>query len=293
MSRNNWNGRALTSLSSLVGFLLLSLTGIILYVEPHGRVAYWTKWQFLNLEKDQWGNIHVYSGLLFLIAGGFHLYFNWRPLVKYLSGKIEATLRYKRELVISTLIFVWIVVSGIWSLPPLAYVSDLGETIKNAWITSPDLEPPFGHAELVSLKTFCKKQRIPLDQAMAELRAAGFTINNPKETLADIAAGKDTSGMGVYAVIKKLEAKPAALTSGAAWTPEKIEAHFAGTGLGRKTIGQIVADLGLDPETTRKRLESANITAGDDHKIKDLADTHDTTPIKLLTIILIEEQYPK
>ena len=240
MSNRNWNGRAFTSLCSLVSFILLSITGVILYVEPHGRVAYWTKWSFMSLEKDQWGNVHIYSGILFLVAGGFHLFYNWKPLVKYLSGKIETALRYKRELLISSLIFFWIVVSGIWSLPPLAYVTDLGESIKNSWITAPGLEPPFGHAELVSLKTFCKKQRIPIDQAMAELRKAGFKLNNPGNTLEQIADSKGASGMGVYEVIRKLEPKPKAMESMAAWTSEKIEETFAGTGVGRKTIAQII-----------------------------------------------------
>jgi len=76
MNANNWSGRAFVSLLSLVSFILLGLTGIILYIQPHGRVAYWTKWSFLGLEKDQWGNIHIFSGLLFLMAGGFHFYYN-------------------------------------------------------------------------------------------------------------------------------------------------------------------------------------------------------------------------
>ena len=287
MNNSNWHGRAFISLCSLVSFILLCFTGIILYVEPHGRVAYWIKWHFLSLEKDQWANIHVFSGLLFLVAGGFHVYYNWKPLIKYLSAKIEKTLRYKRELVISSLILFWILISGIWSLPPLSYVSDLGESIKNAWVTSPELEPPFGHAELVSLKTFCKKQRIPLDQAMAELRQAGFKVENPKETLAEIAAGKGTSGMGVYAVIKKLESKLEVMKPGAVWTPEKIEETFAGTGLGRKTFGQIIEELAINPETARKRLQKNNIEAKDDDKMKTLADDHNTTPIKILTIILV------
>jgi len=224
-----------------------------------------------------------------LVAGGFHLYYNWKPLIKYFSSKIETTLRYKRELVISSLIFFWIVGSGIWSLPPLAYVGDLGEIIKSSWVISPELEPPFGHAELVSLKTFCKKQRIPLDQAMAELRLAGFKVNNSSEILAKIAASKGTSGMEVYAVIKKLESKPEAMKSGAVWTPEKIEETFAGTGLGRKTFGQIIGDLALDSETVRKRLKKINIKVKDDDKIKDLADKHNTTPIKILTLILVDD----
>lgn len=289
MSEKKWSGRAFTSLCSLVGFILLCCTGVILYIGPHGRVAYWTKWQIWGLEKDQWGAVHVFSGLLFLIAGGFHLYYNWKPLIKYLSGKIESALRYKRELVISVLIFLWVVVSGIWSLPPLVYVSELGESIKQSWITSPELEPPFGHAEMVSLQTFCKKQRIPLDQAMMELRKEGFKVDTPKSTLAEIAESKRSSGMGVYAVIKKLEAKPAAMKPGTVWTAEKIEEVFSGTGLGNKTIGQIIKDMQLDPKKVYQRLKAAHIEAADNDTMKKVAKEHNTTPIKIMNVILIKQ----
>ena len=289
MSNSNWRGRALTSLCSLVSFILLLTTAIILYIEPHGRVAYWIKWDFWGLEKNQWGNIHIFSGLLFLVAGGFHLYYNWKPLIRYLSGKIETGLRYKRELMISSLIFLWIIASGIWSLPPLVYVADLSEAIKNAWVTSPELEPPFGHAELVSLKTFCKKQGIPLDQAMAELRETGFKVNNPDETLGDIGDSKGTSGMGVYVVIKKFEPKPKTMKPGSVWTPGMIEEVFAGTGVGRKSIGQIITAHGLDPKTVYHRLKEGGIEAEGDDKIKELADKYDSTPIKILTIILVNK----
>jgi len=289
MSNNNWNGRAFISLSSLASFILLLFTGIILYIEPHGRVAYWMKWEFLGLQKDQWGNIHILSGLLFIVAGGFHLYYNWKPLIKYLGGKIETAFRYKRELVISCLIFLWVVVSGTWSLPPLIYVTDLGETIKNSWVTSPQLEPPFGHAERVSLKTFCKKQRIPLDRAMAELRKAGFKLNNPDNTLVEIADSKGTSGMGVYEVIKKLEPKPEAMKPGAVWTSANIEEIFADTGVGRKSIGQIIKEHQLDHKTAYQRLKEMGIKAKDDDKVKELADRYDFTPMKILTIILVEK----
>ena len=289
MNQDKWSGRAFTSLSSLVSFILLGVTGVILYIEPHGRVAYWIKWDFLRLQKDQWGNIHILSALLFLVAGGFHLYYNWKPLVKYLGGKVETAFRYKRELVISCLIFLWIIVSGSWSLPPLAWVTDLCETIKNSWVTSPELEPPFGHAELVSLKTFCKKQRIPLDQAIKELRKAGFKFYSPDNTLVEIADSKETSGMGVYEVIKKLEPKPETMKPGTTWTPENIEETFAGTGVGKKSINQIIKDHQLDPKKVYQRLEERGITAKDNDRIKELADRHDATPITILTIILIDK----
>jgi hypothetical protein len=289
MKERNWHGRAFASLCSLVSFILLCLTGIILYIEPHGRVAYWIKWHFLSLQKDQWGNIHIYSGLLFLVTGGFHIYYNWAALIRYLSGKIESALRYKRELMVSSILFIWVALSGIWSLPPLVYVSDLGEAIKNSWVTSPELEPPFGHAELVSLQTFCKKQRIPLDRAMLELRSAGFTVDSPKSTLSEIAESKRTSGMGVYEVIKKLEAKPEAMKPGAKWTAEKVEETFSGTGLGNKTIGQIIKEMELDPDKVYQRLGHIDIKAKDDDRLKSLADKNSTTPIKLMTTILVED----
>lgn len=289
MSNRHRRGRVLTSLCSLASFILLVFTGMILYIEPHGRVAYWTKWNLLGLQKDQWGSIHIFSGLLFLVAGGFHLYYNWQPVVRYVSGKIGTGLRYQRELIVSSLIFLWIIASGIWSLPPLIYVADLGEAIKSAWVSSPELEPPFGHAEMVSLKTFCKKQGIPLREAMAELRAAGFTVDSPDEALENIADSKGTSGMRVYEVIKQLERKSETMMPQSAWTPEMVEEAFAGTGIGRKRIGQIVKEYGLDAKTVYRRLKEGGIDAGDEDKIKELADEHASTPIKILTLILVDK----
>ena len=123
---------------------------------------------------------------------------------------------------------------------------------------------------------------------MAELREAGFKVNNPANTLSDIAASKATSGMGVYAVIKKLEPKPETMKPRSVWTPELIEETFAGTGVGRKSIGQIIKEQGLDPKTVYHRIEEGGIEAKDDDKIKELADKHDSTPIKILTIILVD-----
>jgi hypothetical protein len=187
------------------------------------------------------------------------------------------------------LIFLWIIASGIWSLPPLVYVADMGEAIKSSWITSPELEPPFGHAELVSLKTFCRKQGISLAQAMAELRRAGFNVNSPNTTLGDIAESKGTSGMGVYEVIKKLEPKPETMKPGADWTPERIKEAFAGTGVGRMSIGRIIRDHGLDDKTVYQRLKRGGIEAMEDDKIKKITDKHHSTPIKILTIILVDK----
>ena len=94
--------------------------------------------------------------------------------------------------------------------------------------------------------------------------------------------------MSVYEVIKKLENKPVTMTSGAVWTAEKIEEVFSGTGLGNKTIGQIIKEMQLEPEIVYQSLKGAGVEARDDDKMKQLATAHNTTPIKILTVVLIK-----
>lgn len=128
-----------------------------------------------------------------------------------------------------------------------------------------------------------------MEPAMAALRDAGFKVNNPDETVGDIGDSKVNSGMGVYEVIKKLEPKPETMKPGAVWTPRMIEEAFAGTGVGRKSIGQIIKDHGLDPKTVYHRIKEGGIETEDADKIKEIAAKYNSTPIKILTIMLVDK----
>lgn len=45
--------RSSTSFLVTWSFLVLTITGFVLYVVPHGRVAYWIHWSLAGMEKDQ------------------------------------------------------------------------------------------------------------------------------------------------------------------------------------------------------------------------------------------------
>lgn len=77
--------RKITSLTATLAFILMVTTSIILYVVPQGRVAYWADWRMGGLSKAQWGDIHINVGLLFLLALGLHIYYNWKPLMANLK----------------------------------------------------------------------------------------------------------------------------------------------------------------------------------------------------------------
>ena len=289
MAKKAFNGRAFVSLLSTVGFLVLVVTGIIMWMQPHGRVAYWTIWRFWGITKDQWTDVHIIGGLLFLVSGIFHLYYNWRPLMNYLSGKAQSQLKHKTELGLSALVLVLVVASGIWSLPPLNYVVEWGSAIKETWVIAPEYEPPFGHAEAISLHSFTRKQGIDLKAAKETLAKANLKVENDKETLEEIALANQTTPMHIYMAIKSLEPKFEAPAQGTKWTIELVEQKFAGKGLGRLTLQGVCELTGLKLEQAMAKLKNLNIDMKPEDKFKATADANKINPMDLLKKLLIDQ----
>ena len=44
--------KKITSLSLGISFLIMSYTGIMLFIVPHGRVAYWSNWHLWGLRDN-------------------------------------------------------------------------------------------------------------------------------------------------------------------------------------------------------------------------------------------------
>jgi hypothetical protein len=299
MERKNksWNLRGLTSLLTLAGFLIMSVTGLVLYVVPQGRIAYWTDWTFLRLTKSNWGDIHILSSILFVIAGAFHVYFNWKPLMSYLRDRIRGGVKLKKEIAISAAAMVLVTVSGIYKLPPLSYLVELNEAIKAAWIVSKEYEPPFGHAELLSLRVFCKKTGIRFEAAQAELKRRGLKGVGPDRTVEQIARANRISPMDLYRMVQQLEVQqPEQGASGPplrGYTIQSVEETFAGTGLGNKALSDIGKKVGIDPDELIKRLRAKGIEGTVEESLKTLAKRNGLAPLELLKAALVEGHLPR
>lgn len=279
--------RGLTSFFTLFGFLIMSITGLILYIVPEGRVAYWTNWYFGGLSKVEWGNIHIISSLLFIAAGIFHIAFNWKPLINYFRDRVTKGLKLGRELVITTVISIILVVFSIYSIPPVSYLLDLNSFIKSTWIISQEYEPPYGHAEESSLKVLTTKMDIPLSEAVQELRANGIQFESTDMSMLEIAEANNMSPMKLYSYIKKLEPK-ITVDEQIGWTPESVELEFAGTGLGNRTIAVIAEKLQVDYASAKATLKAKGIEFGDDETIKDIAAKYDVNPIDIVKALLLD-----
>ena len=323
MEERPFINRILISLVTAFSFVAMSLSGIAAFIVPQGKVAYWTNWTFLGLSKTQWGNIHITTSVLFLIAGIWHTCYNWTPLMQYLRG-IPGRMRVTwRDLAIATLVTLFFTVGGVTKTPPLNYILSFNNWIKESWVKTPADDPPFGHAELLSLKGFCKKMYIDTGEALRELRQAGLVVADENLTVEQIARTNRLTPANVYQVIKKLEQPDAVNTTSTApaslpqpqkssaspaqkeakknvsptvaapepprYTGDMVVEKFEGKGIGKKTLTGICQELNLDCSRVKQKLEAKKMAPKDDETLKEAATRLGVVPIELLKIILVGE----
>lgn len=284
MQSNKQSTRSLIAFLVTWSFLVLTLTGIVLYIVPQGRIAYWIHWSLAGMEKEQWAWVHMMFGGVFIFTGALHLYYNWKPFKTYLASRVKGHLELKREIFIATGLTLIIFAVSVSDLPPASWIIDLNERIKAAWVTSPELEPPFGHAEQVSLAGMSRRMDLDLDQAIQALEAEGIAFGGKRDTLEEIARANRTTPMAIYAIIRrhKAEAEPLATPQ----TVEQIEARYAGTGLGRKKLAEVCVQVGIGENDCLQRLARAGLSARADEITKDVAARYERNPIDLVVILL-------
>ncbi|KMY68527.1 hypothetical protein AAU61_02405 [Desulfocarbo indianensis] len=289
------SGRGLTSLLCASGLAVMGVSGLVAYLMPHGRIAYWTDWRFLSLSKTQWDNIHIISSLLFLAAAGIHLYFNWKPFLNYLKGKAAQMRGRKKELWISLAALLLVVAAGVKPFPPLSWLLDFNAYLKAVWVQDPAYEPPFGHAEELKLSVFAKKVGIPLPQALAVLEAKGVQDARPEATVLDIARRNQLSPMELFALIQPLQkVVQVKAPAGRGYSAQEVEELFAGSGVGNKTLEGVAQAAGQAPQAIKARLEAAGIVMGHQDTLKGAADKNGlATPLELLKVMLVEGYKPK
>jgi hypothetical protein len=284
MLSNKQSMRSLVSFLVAWAFVVLTVTGIVLYVVPQGRIAYWVHWSLLGLEKTQWGWVHMMFGGVFIVSGLLHLYFNWNTFRTFIAGRVRGHLRPKREVLVATLLTVVIFIVSAADLPPASWVIDLNDRVKASWVTSPDLEPPFGHAEEISLAGLAARQRLDLAAVLRSLEQAGMGVEGPDESLESIARRNGITPMAVYAVVR--DSGSAEPPSGALASRAELEARFAGTGLGRKTITELAAALEVEPERALQRLARAGVEAGAGDTARNVADAQGVSPIDIAALMI-------
>lgn len=259
--------KKITSLSLGISFLIMSYTGVMLFICPHGRVAYWADWHLFGLNKSQYGELHTTSMVAFLFFAIWHIYYNWKPIVSYLKSTSKKVSFTKKEFLLALGLNIIFIVGTLFLLQPFKGFLDLGEDIKESWTVQYG-EPPYGHAEESKLKVFYKKMSIDVIKANKSL-TDNKIIFKEEETLKTIARNNGLSPSDIYKLVK---------TDSNSDVPSK---------LGRKTIQDLSNMKKIDLKKAIKLLKEKGL--GDvtpESKIKNIADELDMTPSDIYELLV-------
>ncbi|MBN2377148.1 MAG: DUF1080 domain-containing protein [Sedimentisphaerales bacterium] len=269
------NFRKITSLTAFLSFIILLITSIVLYIVPHGRVAYWSDWHLWGLSKTEWGNLHINIGVLFLLAIFLHMYYNWKPIANYLKNKSKRLVIFTREFNVALILLLVFSLGTYFEIPPLSWVLDAGESIKEAGIERYG-EPPYGHAELSSLKLFAKRTELDLAESLARLQKAGVKYENESQSILEVAEANGMTPKELYEVMK-----PEQVGSGETVSLPEIPKP----GLGKRTLKSLCDEYNLDIAEVIQALEKQDIHAGAEMDIKTIAEQNQTSPMEVYAVI--------
>jgi len=271
--KKKFNWRGWTTFVVIISFIVDTISGIILYIAPHGRVANWTNWTIWGINKDEWAAIHTIFGYILLIIVGIHLYYNWKMFMSFIWSKIRKVLNLKWELSAAILINLLLFVATLWNIPPFSTTMNLGDRFKESWEESKAVAAPVRQAQELSLQEFAARIQAPLDQILSALKSKGFEVKNVQQTLEEIAKEYRISPDRLYEAMTSEGVKPSA--------PQAIE----GTGLGRKTLDKICSEKGISLDEVLSRLKEKGIEAEASDRLRDISGRYEKTPMEIFAII--------
>ena len=185
------------SLLMLWSMLVMTYTGIMLFVAPEGRVAYWVNWTMFGMSKSEFGNMHVSFMILFVIVTIFHIYYNWKPLISYMKDHAKKFIFFSRENIIALAITIVFIIGTLFTTLPFSTLFTFEKDIKHYWADTLG-KPPYGHAELSAFTTFCQRMGYDVDEAIEVLKEAGIEVKNKKHSLKKIAEYNNITPAKIY-----------------------------------------------------------------------------------------------
>lgn len=192
--------RKLTSLTITFSFFIMSYTGIILFIAPKGRVANWTNWELLGLDKTEYTNLHVTFMVLFLVGMVLHLYFNWKPLFSYLKDKTRTFSLLTKEFLIALSINMLFIAGTLYYWTPFEQFLDFEEEVKSSWEKKAK-KSPYGHAELSTLEEFAQKTGMNVEKIVEKLNAKNIQGVSRDKTIEKIGKENGKSPSELFDII--------------------------------------------------------------------------------------------
>lgn len=107
--------RSIISQVIAILFLILSITGVMMYVLPFQKST---------------AILHITIGLIFILIIPLHIINNYKPLLQYLKGKKKRKVRINPTFIIISFVVLLLLPISKFDLPPLNWIYSFGEDLK-------------------------------------------------------------------------------------------------------------------------------------------------------------------
>lgn len=194
------NIRGFISLSVFWSFIIVFISGLILYVAPTGSVARWTNLKVLGLTHKQWVELHTIFGYVLLFFAAVHIIYNWKPIVSYIKSKIHGGMRLRKEMIISLLLCSVLSAGIIFNMAPFQAVLDLKDTIRKSWPGAAG-DPIASHAERLTFEEFILKTDVDLRKAIEKMENVGYRLENTEILISKIMQEYDLAPIDIYEIV--------------------------------------------------------------------------------------------
>ncbi len=262
------------SLLAGLSFVIIFISSGVLYFIPDRQVTAWTDWHFLGLDKQQWDNLHINLGILFLVMIVWHIYYNWKPITNYLKVKKELKI-FTKEFNAAMLVTVLFMVGTITMTVPFSILVNLGNGIK-AKNSLDDGNPPFSYAEYASLDDFSRLTNLDIATSLERLKEQGIRVKSKKETLKKIAKANDVTPKDIYIMIKDKETKFRLPTS-------------IPVGIAHKSLQRLSQEYKMNLVLFLEHLKKYGIEAMPEKTFKRIAHEYHLHPAQLYNMLLASQ----
>jgi hypothetical protein len=261
--------RRFISLSISFSFLIMSYTGIILFLAPKGRVANWTNWELLGLDKTQYAHLHVTFMILFLLGIFFHIYLNGGSLLNYLKNRAKSFSLLTKEFLFALGLNLLFIVGTLYYWVPFEQFLDFQEEVKASWEKKVD-QAPYGHAELSTLEEFAQTTGRNVSVIISQLNASKLRGVNLTKTITQIAQENGKSPAQIFDIIN---AKP------------QMPTLSEGGGYGKVTLINASVQHAFALENALELIHEKGFNATENSSLKEIADALHVKPIELLELL--------
>ncbi len=261
------------SLSLGLVFIIMFLSSGVLYFIPDRRVTDWSAWSFLFLDKQQWDNLHINLGILFLVLLVWHIYYNWKPIKNYLKEKKKLVL-FTKEFNFSLLLVSLFMVGTIWMIFPLSFLVNVGNGIK-AFNALERGNPPFAYAEEATLRDYAILTGVSHDQLVENLQREGIKFEE-RETIKKVAEQNNLTPESLSRMIETKYLK-------------RVLPSDLPVGIAHKSLGSLESSYKMDLERFIKHLKSYDIKAESEMTFKRVAKENHLHPATLYNMLLASQ----